>query len=90
MDFEQLANLTEPIEVPLGDASVMLKPPKDWRSSALAAINRGDVETWASTSLVDYSVWQRIDPTLGQVRDFFQAYRDITGAEPGKSGASLS
>lgn len=88
-----LADLgTEPITVPLGDKTVRVLPPKDWRSSAMGAILTGDFEKWASKCLVegDYAIWQSVDPTLGQIGEFMEAYQQAGGLGLGESRTSLT
>jgi hypothetical protein len=88
----------EPVEVSLKGKLVRVKPPKDWRSSAMSAIRGADFEAWAKSSLVndetvvdgvvsgsnDYDVWKSIDPTLGEIVEFMAAYQAAGGLSLGE------
>lgn len=87
---EQLDVSDKPVTVPLGDGAVQVKPAMDWLTEAFSALLKGDAETWATTSLVDYTEWKSLRPTMRQMRDFIEAYKEITGSDPGKSRPSLS
>lgn len=67
-----------------------VKPPMDWRSSAIAAMADNNYEVWARGCLApeSYQVWRRVDPTLRQCEEFFQAWRGRTGQDKGESAAS--
>lgn len=90
---------TDPIEVPLGDKTIRIKPPMDWRDSALDALMQGRYRVWASTSLVndeakgkdgkitgsdDFEIWKSVDPTMGQILDLMVAYRNSGGVGLGE------
>lgn len=91
---EQTANPDGWVAVPLGDAGeeVRVKSPLDWRSSAHAALQRGDFEGWAEVCLAadDYEqVWAPMDPTLREINDMFEEWGRRTGqGSAGKSPSS--
>jgi hypothetical protein len=76
--------------VELAGEALRIKPPMDWRSSAIRAMADNNYDLWAQTSLApeSYRVWQSIDPTLRQCEEFFSAWRDRTGQDKGESAAS--
>jgi len=91
---------TEPVSVPLGDKQVRVKPPMDWKASAVEAIVAGRFTAWAQTSLVDdetrdektgkltgsddVAVWNKVDPTVRQVAEFLAAYSELVGISLGE------
>lgn len=86
---EETANPEGWAEVPLGDATVRILSPLDWRSSAHAALQSGDFESWAELCLApgDYdNVWVQLDPTLREINEMFDAWSRITGQ--GSAGKS--
>lgn len=89
---EQTANPDGTTEAPLGDATVRITSPLDWRSSAHAALQRGDFEGWAELCLAgdDYeNVWVPLDPTLREINDMFEEWGRVTGqGSAGKSPSS--
>ena len=86
------AAATEPLPVPLGDKTVRVLPPLDWRSSATEAIGQGRFTTWAHGALHpdDVATWDEVDPTNRQVVAFFDAYKELAGQAPGESQPSQS
>lgn len=80
------------IVLPLaGKAKIRLRPPGQWRSSAMRAINNGDWDTWASMCLYadDYeAVWLVIDPTNDEVLDLLTDIRDTGALNLGELRAS--
>ena len=77
---------------PIAGQVVRVKNPRDWYTAAMSALQVGDFEAWAEDALAgdDYDkVWCQVNsgrgPTNGDVEDFFDAYRQATGADPGKS-----
>ncbi len=91
---------TEPTLVPLGDSKVRVRPPMEWRQSAMRAIRSGDFDTWAQKVLVndlvpakgktaatgsdDYAVWVEADPTNAEMVQFFADYEAAAGSSLGK------
>lgn len=82
------------ITLPLKDIEVRVLPVQDWPSSAMRALNGGDFDTWAEKCLVDddagddYQKWSDLDPTIGQVEEFFLAWEEQSGQNRGKSPAA--
>jgi hypothetical protein len=76
--------------VPLGDVEVEVLPIGEWRASGLRALREGDFDTWAAKCLSDEGLraWDECDPTMSQVEEFFTAWSERTGQDPGKSPAS--
>lgn len=89
---EETANPDGWVEVPLGAATVRIASPLDWRSSAHAALQRGDFEGWAEMCLApgDYDdVWVPLDPTLREINEMFDEWGRVTGqGSAGKSPIS--
>lgn len=91
---------TEPLEVKFQDWVVRVKPPMQWRQSAMEAINTGQFNTWARGALVndykpgkgdvkesgsdDVAVFVAADLTNAEVIEFFAAYADAAGQSPGE------
>lgn len=85
-------------ELPLADTTVRVKPPMEWPASAMEALNVARFTLWAEKALVDdlvvvdgkvtgsndVAIWQKIDPTIEQVLQFFAAYEKTAGANPEK------
>lgn len=72
---------------------VHVLPVDQWTSQAHAALSPPAVnyELWAADCLAldDHEViWQDVRPTLGDVNDFFEEFRRLSGADTGKSGRS--
>ncbi len=65
-------------------------PTADWRSSAIRALADNNFDVWAQGCLTSesYAVWRVIDPTLRQCEEFFAAWKNRTGQDPGESSAS--
>jgi hypothetical protein len=80
--LEADATQAGPVKVALADVEVEVLPQRKWKSSAIHALNAsGDVEVWASKCLTpeSYKAWQKVDPDLEQVEDFFVAWAAATG-----------
>jgi hypothetical protein len=91
IEAEVDAETDDTIEVPLCDTTVRVLPAGEWRSSAVRALRSGDYDSWAEECLAgdDYAdVWQPLDPVLNEVEAFFEAWKDATGQDAGKSRAS--
>ena len=86
----EAATATNTVAVPLGDVDIEVLPVRDWRNSGLRALRDGDFDTWAEKCLTDAgrAAWLEADPTIGEIEDFFTAWKDSTGQDPGKSVAS--
>lgn len=78
------------VEVPLGDTTVRVRPASQWRSSATRALREGDYDSWAEACLIgdDYDVWCDLDPTMGEVEKFFDAWETAGGSDLGKRSTS--
>ena len=89
---EALTDADDTVQVPLGpdDDMIEVLPSRLWRSSAMAAINGGNFELWASKCLTpeSYEVWLDVDPTNEEVGQMLAAYREIDGLDPLASRAS--
>lgn len=80
----------ELVQGELAGQTVYCPPTKHWRASALHALREGDFETWAKVTLEDddWEVWEKTDPTLGQIEDFFSSINPKLGTSPGNSRSS--
>jgi hypothetical protein len=80
----------QPVEVPLGDTVVRVKPVGEWRASSIRAMRDGDFDAWAEKALAgdDYEVWADVDPTITECEAFFTAWGEVTGQNQGESRAS--
>lgn len=78
------------VSVPFVDGALEVLPAGQWRKSALNALRVGDFDGWAQKCLTPESVavWDAADPTMDEVQEFFAAFRDLTGQDPGKLSAS--
>lgn len=63
-----------------------VKPLRDWPVSAYSLIQRSDFDGWASKCLVgdDYEIWQRLDPTIGELDELFEEVGSQLGISLGK------
>jgi hypothetical protein len=86
----EVLDADDSVSVSLGDEKVRVKPLNDWRSSATRALREGDFDTWAEKCLAgdDYEIWSDVDPTLGEVEEFFTEWQKVTGQDPKASRAS--
>lgn len=91
---------TEPVEVKFGTWVVRVKPPMQWRQSAMEAITTGQFNTWARGALVndhtpgkgarkstgsdDAAIFVHADLTNAEVLEFFEAYAEAAGQAPGE------
>lgn len=94
------AAAVEPTEVKFQGWVVRVKPPMQWRQSAMEAITVGQFNTWARGALVnDYSpaqgsrkatgsddvrVFVDADLTNAEVLEFFAEYAASAGQSPGE------
>jgi hypothetical protein len=51
--LKAMGSATEPVTVAIGTKKVRVKPPMQWRQSAMRALRSGDFDGWAATSLVN-------------------------------------
>jgi hypothetical protein len=72
----------DPIVGVLCGQEVEVLPVKQWRKSAMIALQSGDLETWADLCLTDdgYDVWDELDPTFGEIAEFFGSFGDEMAA----------
>jgi hypothetical protein len=70
-----------PVTVPLADTEIAVPPTWTWPTEALAALLRGDHETWAADVLDDasYEVWCDTDPTLDECEHALFEWETATG-----------
>ncbi|MEU2413952.1 hypothetical protein ABZ736_21670 [Streptomyces sp. NPDC013099] len=62
---------------------VEMLPLADWRSSAMKALQEGDLDTWAEHCLTDdgLDVWEDNDPTFREIGEFFASFSDEMAAQ---------
>jgi hypothetical protein len=72
----------EPIVGTLCGQEVEVLPVSKWRRTAMAALRTGDIDTWADLCLTDdgYDVWEELDPTMGEIAEFFASFGDEMAA----------
>lgn len=65
-------------------------PARKWRSSAIHALTNNHYEVWAAACLsaTSYAHWREVDPTVDECDEFWTAWKDRTGQDPGESSAS--
>lgn len=73
--------------------TVAVKPPRQWRLSALTAIRDGDFEAFAKKAMAstgDYETFMDADPTIEQVETFMTALGEASteGNSPTSSVSS--
>lgn len=92
----------EPTEVKFRDRVFRVRPPMQWRQSAMEAVRAGRYNDWARVTFVndlreengepigsnDGQAFVDADLTLEEVVDFFGAYADAAGQPPGESQPS--
>lgn len=80
----------ELIQGSLAGKTVYVKPVRQWRASALAALREGDLMGWAEATLSDddWATWEEVDPTIEQIQEFFKSIDTGLGTDPGNSRAS--
>lgn len=87
-EAEQNARDDGAVQVALGDDGPLLWVPdqRQWRSSALSALNTGNFQAWADRTLAeeDAEAWEDHDPTVDEVEAFFEAHAKLSGADVGK------
>jgi hypothetical protein len=80
------------VRVPLGPSEEIVEclPSRQWRSSAIHALNTGDFETWAEGCLTEdgYDVWHDVDPTAEEIEEFLKSFKATEGIHPLQSRAS--
>lgn len=79
------------VAVPFAGTTVHVLDHNDWRSSAQTALTQGRFDDWAELCLAtesDKDLWFDTDPSLREIENFFDALREITGQDEGKSRAS--
>jgi hypothetical protein len=74
----------------LAGEDITIRPVKQWRTSAIGALNVGDFDKWAASALEPDSaaLWLEIDPTIEDVETMFKAWGELTGQTVGKSARS--
>jgi hypothetical protein len=74
------------LEIPLGKSGTILhvRPKLSWRSSDMTALNAGSFEVWARNCLEPESFddWLDIDPTVGEIMEFFDEWKELDGQSP--------
>jgi hypothetical protein len=79
------------IKVFLADEPIWIKPPGEWRTSAIEALQSGNFSVWARTSLAtpeDVETWEDVDPTVSQVEAMLREWQTASGQAVGESRAS--
>lgn len=58
---------------------------EEWTSIARHAVNRNDDLTWAqqTLSVADAMMWMKLNPTLKEMNEFFEAFGRATGESLG-------
>jgi hypothetical protein len=80
----------ELVQGTLAGKTLYVKPVKQWRASALHALQEGDLMGWAEATLSDddWEIWLEVDPTLAEIEDFFRSIGGGLGTDPGNSRRS--
>lgn len=72
----------EPIIGVLCGQEIEVRPIHHWRKSAMVALQGIELDTWAESALTDdgYDVWEQLDPTFGEIGEFFASFGDEMAA----------
>ena len=74
------------VSIPLRDKVVRVKPANKWSTKTLDRLQDNKVEKWAQGAFYgdDYAtVWDVLEPDVGEASDFLQAWGETAGIPPG-------